>query len=196
LDCAAGFSNWEKGWSPLKQEYCCKHEGKACNPSTTTKCPPQDCNLGYSNWQAGWSPKKRDYCCKHEGKACPTTTPDCNYQFNNWEAKWAQKKKDWCCLHENRGCSFISEAESGTGLLLAKPSKATEKAEGGGQTVAVVTMMLPGALLFVALMGIARLRWMVAGSGPELTRKLQTEEADNAREFQQCPQEADGEEEE
>jgi len=93
---------------------------------------------------------------------------------------------------------FISESEPVKGVLLAQPDKAIENA-GAGKTVAVLVMMLPGAVLFVALMGISRLRWIVAGSEPGdsgLARNLQTGEANSAMEFQQCPQESDGEKEE
>lgn len=29
-DCAAGFSNWVRGWSLAKKDWCCKLQGKGC----------------------------------------------------------------------------------------------------------------------------------------------------------------------
>jgi len=30
VDCGEGWANWERGWSRVKKEWCCKHESKAC----------------------------------------------------------------------------------------------------------------------------------------------------------------------
>mmetsp|Transcript_101185 Transcript_101185/g.201001 ORF Transcript_101185/g.201001 Transcript_101185/m.201001 type:complete len:262 (-) Transcript_101185:187-972(-) len=143
--------------------------------------------------------KKQEYCCKHEGKACPTTTPDCWYQLAMWDTAWTQQKKNWCCQNQNKGCMFISEAEPGNSLSPTQSGKATKNAEGSGKTVAIIAMMLTCAVLLVSLVGIARSRWIVAGSGLELSSlipKHQKEEASGIREFHTCPQESDGEEEE
>merc|ERR1711972_1000951 len=29
-DCAAGFANWQAGWSEPKKVWCCHHQGKGC----------------------------------------------------------------------------------------------------------------------------------------------------------------------
>uniref|UniRef100_A0A7S0AHI7 Uncharacterized protein n=1 Tax=Pyrodinium bahamense TaxID=73915 RepID=A0A7S0AHI7_9DINO len=29
-DCVAGLSNWRRGWSPRKKDYCCRHYGEVC----------------------------------------------------------------------------------------------------------------------------------------------------------------------
>jgi len=100
------------GWSDLKKQYCCKHEGKGC-PTTTTECS-WDCKEGFHNWKAGWSDAKKQYCCKHEGKGCEITTTkittttdcawDCDLGFRNWQMGWSDLKKQYCCKHEGKGC--------------------------------------------------------------------------------------------
>lgn len=39
FDCSQGFSNWWKGWSPLKKTYCCAHEMLASNSLRYLKLP-------------------------------------------------------------------------------------------------------------------------------------------------------------
>eukprot|EP00441_Pelagodinium_beii_P023879 CAMPEP_0197672162 /NCGR_PEP_ID=MMETSP1338-20131121/78239_1 /TAXON_ID=43686 ORGANISM="Pelagodinium beii, Strain RCC1491" /NCGR_SAMPLE_ID=MMETSP1338 /ASSEMBLY_ACC=CAM_ASM_000754 /LENGTH=246 /DNA_ID=CAMNT_0043252191 /DNA_START=22 /DNA_END=759 /DNA_ORIENTATION=- len=95
-DCAAGFSNWQKGWSHGKIAWCCENEGVACGPSQTDIV--FDCDAGYSNWEKGWSPRKKLWCCVHHGKACPEQASepfDCDAGYGNWHHGWSSPKKAW-----------------------------------------------------------------------------------------------------
>jgi hypothetical protein len=35
-DCAAGFANWQAGWSAEQKAWCCQHTGKGC---AAAPCP-------------------------------------------------------------------------------------------------------------------------------------------------------------
>jgi len=97
-DCNAGFSNWQAGWSPGKQDWCCQHTGKGCTttmppplspvptppptvaPVVTTRAPPtpppettpNKCNMGGVDT---WSEETRAYCCTTYHNGCPTPPP-------------------------------------------------------------------------------------------------------------------------
>jgi cell division protein FtsB len=88
FDCDAGLSNWEKGWSDAKKEWCCQAESKGC---------PFDCEAGVDNWENGWSPDKKEFCCEHADVACKF---DCAAGFPNWELGWSEEKKEWCCTNK------------------------------------------------------------------------------------------------
>lgn len=40
FDCGAGFSNWQHGWSVMKQNYCCRTASRGCHqaPAVTQEC--------------------------------------------------------------------------------------------------------------------------------------------------------------
>jgi len=68
FDCSAGYTNWIKGWSDEKKEWCCEHETLGCTDHTTAA--PFDCMAGLSIWQTGWSRAKQNHCCRNEAKGC------------------------------------------------------------------------------------------------------------------------------
>ncbi|CAK0854556.1 unnamed protein product, partial [Prorocentrum cordatum] len=116
FDCAAGFSNWEAGWSSEKKAWCCEGRGVACEHTTTTTTTTTttelfDCAAGFSNWEAGWSPEKKAWCCDSKGVACEHTTSelfDCAAGFSNWEAGWPPEKKAWCCDSKGVACEHTT----------------------------------------------------------------------------------------
>jgi len=77
FDCAAGWNNWQKGWSPGKKAWCCIYYRRACPDTTTTKIGSFDCNAGLQNAEQGWSRKKKAWCCEREPpKGCaPASAP-------------------------------------------------------------------------------------------------------------------------
>merc|ERR1712014_468281 len=87
-DCAAGFSNWQRGWSEGKKAFCCRTQGKGCPPTAPPTPPPPpapttslpyDCNAGYHGCYhcllKQWSVAKLAWCCQHTGRGCPTPAP-------------------------------------------------------------------------------------------------------------------------
>mmetsp|Transcript_86583 Transcript_86583/g.218051 ORF Transcript_86583/g.218051 Transcript_86583/m.218051 type:complete len:453 (-) Transcript_86583:96-1454(-) len=78
FDCAAGFNNWNAGWSPAKKTWCCQHGGKGCaapsSPGSLVNLTPLptsfDCAADLPNWASGWSVAKKIWCCAHQGKGC------------------------------------------------------------------------------------------------------------------------------
>lgn len=82
FDCAAGFANWQSGWSVAKKQWCCEHHHRGCPGSggcvtSATTSPPFDCNAGFANWMNGWSIAKKAWCCANAGKACPAQGGGC-----------------------------------------------------------------------------------------------------------------------
>lgn len=76
FDCAAGVSNWKKGWSEQKKAWCCLKEKVACPQQihlnhVKTTSEPYDCVSGFLNWKKGWSAGKKVWCCKEHHKGCP-----------------------------------------------------------------------------------------------------------------------------
>merc|ERR1712190_692993 len=37
-DCSVGYNSWETSWRKDKRNWCCRHEGKACNMSMRFNC--------------------------------------------------------------------------------------------------------------------------------------------------------------
>mmetsp|Transcript_120251 Transcript_120251/g.256650 ORF Transcript_120251/g.256650 Transcript_120251/m.256650 type:complete len:347 (-) Transcript_120251:37-1077(-) len=112
-DCAAGYNNWQRGWSIGKKAWCCDHHGLACPPSTSSE--PWDCKIQGAPVVIGtWPLAKKAWCCQHYGAACPTTPrppmptkpppPNCMVGAP-WT--WGVDKKVYCCLHHNRGCPTL-----------------------------------------------------------------------------------------
>ena len=99
FDCTQGFSNWWKGWSPLKKKYCCAHERRGCPGAAHGHMHVEvhhvavaaggkktyDCNAGFSNWLQGWSDSKKTWCCANGGKGCVK-----HHCFTGDIANWAQ----------------------------------------------------------------------------------------------------------
>jgi len=69
FDCAAGLARWQDGWSEKKKAWCCKHEQRGCQ-STTTSMIPFDCKAGLAKAATGWSDSKKDWCCRHRSVGC------------------------------------------------------------------------------------------------------------------------------
>merc|ERR1719414_382597 len=76
-NCAAGYANWQAGWSVGKKVWCCRTHGKGCPGQIATTSKPYDCFAGYANWMVGWSVTKKAWCCTHEGKGCPPAAGGC-----------------------------------------------------------------------------------------------------------------------
>lgn len=89
--------NWELDWSSGKQDWCCKHAGRAC---ATTAPVPHICK---GVWDASSKQQKtREWCCRQYDLGCLELTPyDCDAE---WEDDWTAGKTAWCCLHEGRAC--------------------------------------------------------------------------------------------
>jgi len=72
FDCAAGWNNWQRGWSPGKKAWCCLYYRRACPDTTTTTIGSFDCDAGLRNADHGWSKKKQAWCCERDPpKGCP-----------------------------------------------------------------------------------------------------------------------------
>jgi len=100
FDCAAGFDNWEVGWSDSKKDWCCDHARRGCpraalaphrQPSHVTSLRKMaraaaspspapvrdntvggfDCAQGFDDWVHAWDVDKKAWCCQHGGKGCP-----------------------------------------------------------------------------------------------------------------------------
>lgn len=118
FDCLAGYSNWERAWSPDKRKWCCEREQRGCDAqmkegSIARTTVPFDCLAGLSNWKIGWSKLKRKWCFCEQDKIplsrdnCPEAEPvkfDCDAGRKHWEDGWSQKKKAWCCSPRHGGC--------------------------------------------------------------------------------------------
>lgn len=97
-DCAAGYANWNTGWSTSKKQWCCVHQGAGCEHHAVTNtlvhhtfnshngvvyhqdqshspviyhhADPYDCRKGFSGWQVGWSVSKQAWCCDNYQRGC------------------------------------------------------------------------------------------------------------------------------
>jgi len=59
-----------KTWSPAKLTWCCDHQARGCE--TTTTSVVFDCSAGYDKWRRGWSSIKKQFCCESQGRGCET----------------------------------------------------------------------------------------------------------------------------
>jgi len=134
-DCWAGYSNWERGWSEHKKEWCCEHQRVACPPdaptpdpdSTTLPLPPNgveeyNCAGGDDNAYVGWSVNMRAWCCEYKGNGCPstitTTTRTSTTITSTTTTTWIDAV---CETHTNQRCgpSFRSVCQPGRCCSLA-----------------------------------------------------------------------------
>jgi len=58
FDCNAGLSNWQRGWSDDKKDWCCLHESRGCTSF--------DCTGSVHSMPSG----QREWCCNHFQKGC------------------------------------------------------------------------------------------------------------------------------
>jgi len=70
--------DWRVGWSPAKQDWCCRKKRVGCRPAAPQGALPAsaapagfDCGAGVSTWSWGWSAQKKTWCCTQFGKGCP-----------------------------------------------------------------------------------------------------------------------------
>lgn len=74
FDCDVDYSECyeclRKSWSPAKLAWCCDHQARGCE--TTTTSVVYVCSEGYDNWRQGWSSVKKQFCCESQGLACET----------------------------------------------------------------------------------------------------------------------------
>lgn len=78
LDCEAGYSTWEKGWSDGKKVWCCQHRQRGCQSGADSGEDQGafDCDAGLDQWQDSWAVAKKDWCCWHFNKGCPMGEAD------------------------------------------------------------------------------------------------------------------------
>eukprot|EP00435_Cladocopium_sp_Y103_P062890 s27_g24.t1 len=118
FNCDVGFSNWYRGWSPRKKEWCCANEDRGCpgtwhghghahwhmeaHAASMGKATGRiyDCNAGFSNWLHGWSESKQAWCCEKEHRGCAPHT--CS---GTSMSSWSDAKRDWCCSNFQKGCA-------------------------------------------------------------------------------------------
>lgn len=97
-------SGEEKRWNPLKKDWCCKTQEKACQ---VYNC------LGA--FDSSWTHDHKLWCCKHLRIGCTTTTiiettistttTSSMYSCQNpHTADWPPSQKSWCCEHAGKGC--------------------------------------------------------------------------------------------
>lgn len=67
-DCDAGLTDWKRGWSLLKKDWCCENRFVGC--PTQKMASPYDCEPSPNNWKDGWSTSKRNWCCKVQSQGC------------------------------------------------------------------------------------------------------------------------------
>lgn len=58
--CEAGATDWATKWPFEKQDWCCRHEGRACRD-------PFDC---FDGTVVAWPRLKVEWCCKHTSLGC------------------------------------------------------------------------------------------------------------------------------
>lgn len=119
-DCAAGFSNYENGWSVGKKVFCCLQENKGCStpaptsPSTTAPAP------------APITPAPTKAPAPAPITLAPTRAPaattsscpyDCNAGYDEWPNQWVKgwggAKKIYCCKTKKVGCASDLPKPSG-----------------------------------------------------------------------------------
>jgi len=64
FDCAAGASNWERGWSEQKKEWCCRRKSRGCATQIVADAEPHNCM--HKAWEEG----KAGWCCQNKGRMC------------------------------------------------------------------------------------------------------------------------------
>mmetsp|Transcript_37803 Transcript_37803/g.87517 ORF Transcript_37803/g.87517 Transcript_37803/m.87517 type:complete len:867 (+) Transcript_37803:45-2645(+) len=115
-------SNASVGWSPAKQEWCCKHAREGCPydcaagswqdwPDEQKEwccdhqglgCEHYTCTVGNGTTHEAWSDKHKFWCCEHHHVACDPY--DCDYLTNRFRQYWSDSKRSYCCLKESKGC--------------------------------------------------------------------------------------------
>ncbi|CAK0898684.1 unnamed protein product, partial [Prorocentrum cordatum] len=109
-DCSAELWNWAQEWSPKKQAWCCRHEGRGC--ATTAAF---DCAAGYSERARAWSESQRDWCCRHEGRGCAAAVDSPQYDCGETSdvLRWSAGQSAWCCLDQGVGCPGEAQLKGG-----------------------------------------------------------------------------------
>lgn len=75
FDCQAGLDHWQRGWSLLKQEWCCTYYQLGCGAVDGVGLDsgePFDCDVGTANWDLGASEPKKEWCCQNKDIGCPS----------------------------------------------------------------------------------------------------------------------------
>mmetsp|Transcript_101706 Transcript_101706/g.265251 ORF Transcript_101706/g.265251 Transcript_101706/m.265251 type:complete len:947 (+) Transcript_101706:44-2884(+) len=71
-DCAAGFSNWQAGWSDGKKSWCCEHAQKGCEQPAEKqqKPPPPPAGCSRLCWRSSGRPCAALGCAARTARPC------------------------------------------------------------------------------------------------------------------------------
>jgi len=134
-DCAAGYSNWQNGWSASKKVYCCLHSQKGCpTAAPLPPAPPAPAPLPVPVPVPVPVPAPAPAPLPVTTSSCPY---DCTAGYDEWPMQWVKgwggAKKIYCCQTASKGCD--SELPKASGLppsgIPAAPDKGPYDCQAG-----------------------------------------------------------------